>query len=192
MRKRSDPGRGEVQRARPGLRDGDQFGHGFGGNRRMHGEDFAAVRDACDRRECSRMVTSVLVDRRRDQQRARASHHQRIAVRLRGCDRSRSDRAACSGTVLHDHRLSENSRHLVRQEPRHDIRGSACGRRDDQLDRPIRERLRALKCQQMRDQHDENGEHFLLHGVPSGGQCGRDDRGYDRLEPSSKETFTQK
>jgi hypothetical protein len=163
MGKGADPGRGVVQRTRPRLRHADQFGYRSGGNRRMHGEDFTAVRDTSDRCECSRVVTGVLVDRRRDEKRARASHHYRVAVRLRGCDRSGSDRAAGSGTVLHDHRLPETSRHLLRQEPRHDIRRSARGRRDDQLDRPIRERLRALKRQQMRDKHDESGDHFLLH-----------------------------
>src|SRR6478735_6830189 len=33
---------------------------------------------------------------------------------------------------------------------------------------------------------------FSASCVPPGGQCGRDDRSYDRLEPTSKETLTQK
>jgi len=133
----------------------------------MHGEEFGAVGNASDRRECSGMVTDVLVDRRRDEKRARAAHQQRVAVRLRGCDRSGSDRAAGPDRpVLHDHGLSENGRHLVRQQPRHDIRRPACGRRHDQPDRPIRERLRARRYQQqMRNQRDQNGDHFLLHAV---------------------------
>ena len=54
---------------------------------RMHGEHLGAVRNTSHRRECSGMVTQVLVDRRRDEKRARAAHQQRVAVRLRGRDR---------------------------------------------------------------------------------------------------------
>ena len=46
MGQRSVAGRGEVERAGPRLRERDQFGDGFGGDRWMDGEDFAAVRNA--------------------------------------------------------------------------------------------------------------------------------------------------
>ena len=73
MRQRAIPGGGIVQLAWPLFRQANQFGYGFGGHRRMHGENLAGVRDTADRRKRCCVVADIFVNSRRDEKRARAS-----------------------------------------------------------------------------------------------------------------------
>ena len=87
-----------------------------------------------------------------------------MTVGLRGQHRFGPDRAARSArAVLDDDRLSEHRSQPVRQEPRHDVRRAAGGRRHDPFDRPVRKRLRAMKEQQLRNAEDERAGDFLMH-----------------------------
>src|SRR5262245_25963744 len=130
----------------------------------MKGEHFAALRNTSDGRECCGGVTGILVDQGRDENRTRAPHEKRVTIRLCRRDRFRADNPAGSTcSVLHDHRLPESGAHLVGDEPRNLVWRAPCRRRHDEFDGPIRVRLRALKYQRLRDKHDQDGEHLLLH-----------------------------
>ena len=101
------------------------------------------------------------------QKRARAAHQNRMAVRFSGHDRLGANGAPrTAGPILDNHRLSKGSAHFVRQKPRHDVRRATGRRWHNKFYRPIRERLRAFKDQQLCDEQYQTADDVPFH-IPS-------------------------
>ena len=63
-------------------------------------------------------------------------------------------------------RLSKSGAHFVRQKPRHDVRRATGRRWHNKFYRPIRERLRAFKDQQLCDEQYQTADDVPFH-IPS-------------------------
>ncbi|MNC86505.1 hypothetical protein D3C83_21730 [compost metagenome] len=98
----------------------------------MRHQDAGDVDRLGDRRKIAqRVVAAVRQQAHRNREAADRAHHQRVAVGGRFHDDLGAERAARSGAVLHHHRLLQALGHLLRHEPRDDVRRSAGRERHD-------------------------------------------------------------
>ena len=108
MMQAADAGRAVVQLAGIGFGVGDELLEVMDRQVRAHREDERAARDLDHRRKrLDRIVRRLLGDRRRNQYRARAAEHDRVAVRIGPREGTAADGAAGAGAVLDHDRLAQ-------------------------------------------------------------------------------------
>ena len=141
--RRSADGRAVIELARIGFGIGDQLLHAIDRQGRRHHQHHRSARHGRDRGEILvRVIIEMLVQRRRDRERARGGEQERVAVGLRRRRSTHSDRAAAAGTVLDVDVLREARGHVLSDQPAHGVDRSAGREGQDHLDRARRVGLR--------------------------------------------------
>ena len=125
-------------------------------------------------RVVAEVLDQILVDRNL----CGLADQNRVTVRRCSCDALRADRTACSRSILHDDRMAERARELLRNYSRDDVTGTAWRVRDDELHRPARVTLGRTvdrRCSERQSRDDIDGS------------LGRD---LHRVRPSAYSIFT--
>ena len=148
-------GRGHLDRARMGLRIGDELRNRRRRHRRVDHHDQGFAGDARDRRDVAQEVEAEIGIKRGADRVGRTDQQKRVTVGGGAHDRLGGQIAGGAGPVLDHEWLTEPVRQPLSNQPCEDVVGAAGGKADEEADRT---RRIGLRRRHPRERREEGGQ----------------------------------